>query len=54
MVRRLAPLLVALAALVVTACQVDVASTVTLEDDASGQEAHDVLLDEAASARVPA
>ncbi len=53
MLRRLSPLLVALAALVATACQVDAAITVTLEDDASGQVALDVLLDEAASARVP-
>ncbi len=53
MVRRLSLLLVALAALVATACQVDVAVTVTLEDDASGQVAVDLILDEAASARVP-
>ena len=54
MVRRLSPLLVALAALLATAaCQVDVDVTVTLEDDASGQVAVDVTLDDAATARVP-
>lgn len=53
MVRRLSPLLVALVALVATACQVDVDVTVTLEDDASGQVAVDVVLDEEASLRVP-
>jgi len=52
-VRRLSPLLVALAALVATACQVDAEITVTLEDDASGEVALDVVLDDAASARVP-
>ena len=53
MVRRLPLLIVALAAMVATACQVDVDVTVTLEDDASGQVAVDVILDDAASARVP-
>ncbi|MFA9563705.1 MAG: hypothetical protein ACERLM_03215 [Acidimicrobiales bacterium] len=53
MVRRFPPFVVALAALLATACQVDVDVTVTVEDDATGQVAVDLVLDEAASARVP-
>lgn len=53
MVRRFLPLIAALVVSVVSACQVEIDVTVTVEDDATGQVAVDLVLDEAASERVP-
>lgn len=53
MLRRFLPLVAALVALVATACQVEIDVIVTIEDDATGQVAVDLVLDDAASERVP-